>query len=528
MKVAIRVDASSQIGTGHLMRCLVLAKKLKEQSHDVVLISRPLKGNLIDYSKAQGVDVISLKPIHETFLPDAGDYKHWLGVTQEADANECLAALEVFQPDWVAMDHYALDCEWQTLMRASGARIFTIDDLANRQHDCDVLLDHNPWPDFENRYHRVVPENCTQLLGPKYGLLRPRFSELRQQPPALNNMVLAFFSGTDPSGECIKLLKASGHFDSLPFRLHIVHGLANPRKDEIASLPLPEFVTLSENLPDYEAELAACRYAFGGAGVSAIERASLGVPGTLVSVAENQRQMAEHLGASGLYRYLGVSDKTTEHDYANELKWLADHWKTLPYRLEKSDIDGNGAKRVVEVMEGFCQPKTDNPMTFRLMTADDLPMVRGWRNAPSIREMMFTQHEISAEEHERWFAKASIDTTKQFYIAMSEAIPVGMVSFTDIEKQTNTAEWGFYKSPEAPSGTGSAMLSEALGLGFNDLGLNGIRSRVLCSNPKVLYLHHKLGFSKGKDTQTLITAEGKKDYFAFFLSRKDWSGNTAS
>ncbi|KKD59474.1 pseudaminic acid cytidylyltransferase [Grimontia sp. AD028] len=528
MKVAIRVDASSQIGTGHIMRCLVLAKKLIERGHEVVLLSRPLTGNLIDYCKTQGVDVISLKTIQETFLPDAGDYRHWLGVTQEADANECLAALEAFQPDWIAMDHYALDREWQDLMRTSGTRIFTIDDLANREHKCDVLLDHNPWPDFENRYHQVVSKECTQLLGPKFGLLRPRFSELRQQPPALKNVVLAFFSGTDPSGECIKLLNASRHFDSLPFRLHVVHGLANPRRDEIASLPLPEFVTLSENLPDYEAELAACRYAFGGAGVSAIERASLGVPGTLVSVAENQRQMAEHLGASGLYRYLGVSDKTTEHDYANELKWLAEHWKTLPYRLEKSDIDGNGAQRVVEVMESLCPTEPNNQMIFRPMTTEDLPMVRGWRNDPGVREMMFTQHEISAEEHERWFAKASTDATKQFFIAHAEGTPVGMVSFTEIERQSNTAEWGFYKSPEAPSGTGFTLLFEALHLGFDKLRLEGIRSRVLCSNPKVLYLHHKLGFSKERDMQTLITAEGDKDYFAFFLSREDWNGNTAS
>ncbi|WP_188008508.1 UDP-2,4-diacetamido-2,4,6-trideoxy-beta-L-altropyranose hydrolase [Grimontia hollisae] len=524
MKIAIRVDASRQIGTGHIMRCLVLAQKLIERGHQAIMVSRPLTGNLIDYCKNQGIDVISLSAIEETFLPDAGDYRHWLGVTQEADVKETVAVLQHVNPDWVIMDHYALDRTWQTQMRSLGIKVLVIDDLANRHHDCDVLLDHNPWPDFENRYHQLVPKDCTQLLGPKFGLLRPRFSELRQHPPALKNVILAFFSGTDPSGECMKLLNACKHFDSLPFRLHIVYGLSNPQKAELRAFPLPEFVTLSESLADYEAELAACRYAFGGAGVSAIERASLGIPGTLVSMAENQRLMAEYLGASGLYRYLGVSNNTTEYDYVSELRWLSDNWNTLPYRLEKSDIDGNGATRVVEMMEQ--RAYMPGNIAFRAMTTDDLAMVRSWRNAPHVRNKMFTQHEISAEEHERWFANASSDTANQFFIAMSEDTPVGMVSFTNIERQTNTAEWGFYKSPEAPAGTGFAMLSEALSLGFKNLGLDGIRSRVLCINPNVIHLHDKLGFSKGKDIQTLITVDGNIDYFSFFLSCKAWKGDT--
>ncbi|KXF81484.1 UDP-2,4-diacetamido-2,4,6-trideoxy-beta-L-altropyranose hydrolase [Enterovibrio coralii] len=348
MKVAIRVDASRFIGTGHVMRCLVLAHKLKERGHDVVVLSRELEGNFIAYSQQQGIDVITLNAIHQDAPSAPDDYQHWLGVSLQDDARECLDKLQDFHPNWIVVDHYAIDESWHGAIKECGASILAIDDLANRTLNCEIVLDHNPWPDFENRYNSVIPTHCAPLLGPKYGLLRPTFAALRANPvQPLNNQVIAFFSGTDPSGECQKLLSASQQFSELPFQLTIVFGMANPRKAELLSEPLPPFVTLTEVLPNFEADLAACRYAFGGAGVSAIERASLGVPGTLVSVAENQRLMAEHLASSGIYRYLGNSDLTTADTYFDELTWLANNWETLPHRLPPSDIDGNGAERVV-------------------------------------------------------------------------------------------------------------------------------------------------------------------------------------
>ncbi|WP_028025038.1 UDP-2,4-diacetamido-2,4,6-trideoxy-beta-L-altropyranose hydrolase [Enterovibrio calviensis] len=352
MNVVIRVDASNQIGTGHVMRCLVLAKKLLERQHTVTMLSRELTGNLIEYCRQQGIAVIALPAIEDIDSSDRNDYQHWLGVSQEEDANQCLAALKDTPFDWVVFDHYALDTQWQSLMKRQGAKIFAIDDLANREHNCDILFDHNPWPDFENRYHALVPASSLQLLGPKFALLRDSFASLREtRHEDIKNQVIAFFSGTDPTGECLKLLSACQQIPSLPFRMVLVYGMSNPREAQLLEKPLPAFVTLVKSLPAFEAELAHSRYAFGGAGVSAIERTCLRLPSTLVSVAENQREMAEHLAKSGRYRYLGVSDATTPAYYTNELAWLAEHWDTLPWRLPESDIDGDGANRVVDAME---------------------------------------------------------------------------------------------------------------------------------------------------------------------------------
>ncbi|WP_394210461.1 UDP-2,4-diacetamido-2,4,6-trideoxy-beta-L-altropyranose hydrolase [Enterovibrio calviensis] len=355
MNVAIRVDASSQIGTGHVMRCLVLAKKLIEHGHHVRMLSRELTGNLLEYCRRQNIHVLPLPAIEETFLADTGDYAHWLGVTQEEDAHQCLAMLDDITLDWVAFDHYAIDEKWQSLMKTSGAKVLAIDDLANRRHACDILLDHNPWPDVENRYHSWVPTECQQLLGPRFALLRDSFSALRDHDlSVIKNQIVAFFSGTDPTGETLKLLHACQQFSTLPFNVVIVYGMANPRKEALLMEAVPEFIELVESLPDFETELACSRYAFGAAGVSAIERTCLRLPSTLVSVAENQRDMAEHLAKSGQYRYLGLSNITTASRYAQELTWLAEHWDALPLRLPESDIDGLGAERVVRAMEN-CQ-----------------------------------------------------------------------------------------------------------------------------------------------------------------------------
>lgn len=369
MKVAIRVDASSVIGSGHVMRCVVVAKKLLSQGHDVRLLSREFAGNLIQYCQQQALTVIALPGILlpeiavvETRLSGSkpetdnnqNDYAHWLGVSQQQDAAQCLETLKAFNPDWVVVDHYALSETWERLIQKNGAKILAIDDLADRQHHCQLLLDHNPWPNLTRRYDNLIPSDCVALLGPKYALLREAFSRLRIKKAKhvpIQNQLLVFFSGADPSGENLKLLNACQRFSSLPFQVKIIYGLANPLKKALLAQSCPDFVSLFEHIPNVEHELAVSRYAFGGAGVSAIERASLSIPATLVSVAENQRLMAEHLAGSGLYRYLGSSEQTSIDSYFNELLWLSQQWEILPLRLPKFNIDGLGVDRLIGVME---------------------------------------------------------------------------------------------------------------------------------------------------------------------------------
>src|SRR5690606_211919 len=174
LKVAIRADASSRIGSGHVMRCLTLAERLREDGADMLFVCRVHDGNLVETIEQRGFSVATLSPAADR--DELAGYAGWLGVSQEDDARQTIKAIAAYgwkKFDWLVVDHYALDAQWESALRPLAGRILAIDDLANRKHDCDVLLDQILVANFERRYDGLVPENATRLLGPKYALLQP-------------------------------------------------------------------------------------------------------------------------------------------------------------------------------------------------------------------------------------------------------------------------------------------------------------------------------------------------------------------
>jgi len=166
MKVAIRTDASADIGSGHVIRCLTLADQLRGSGGDVIFLCAMLPGALSDLVRSRGY-VCAL-------LPQS------VASSVMIDADETKAALTEMIPgilDWVVVDHYSLDSRWEQSVRTCCRRLMVIDDIANRQHSCDLLLDQNY--DDQSRYQGLVPADCRLLLGPAYALLRPEYAESR-------------------------------------------------------------------------------------------------------------------------------------------------------------------------------------------------------------------------------------------------------------------------------------------------------------------------------------------------------------
>jgi len=144
MRIAFRTDASSQIGTGHAMRCLTLADALREQDAECQFVCREHEGHLMGYIRSRGHDTHAL-PRTRPSSSFESDLAHasWLGVDWQTDAAQTRQALGNAALDWLIVDHYALDRPWESALRSSCKRIMVIDDLADRQHDCDLLLDQN-------------------------------------------------------------------------------------------------------------------------------------------------------------------------------------------------------------------------------------------------------------------------------------------------------------------------------------------------------------------------------------------------
>src|SRR5690348_9550286 len=316
MNLVFRTDASLDIGTGHVMRCLTLAGALREKGATSRFICRTLPGNLIARIREAGFAVTAL-PSGEPNEPGAREieplpaHAGWLGASWRKDAEDTRIALQSLQPDWLIVDHYALDRAWEREVRPLCRHLMAIDDLADRPHDCDLLLDQTLDRDAA-AYSGLVPQGCRVLTGTHYALLRPEFAalrdySLRRRTGELRSILVAM-GGVDKSNATARVLDALRGSD-LPTdsRLIVLMGGQAPWLDDVrmkaASLPWPCEVRVEAG---NVAELtAACDLAIGAAGGSAWERCALGVPALLVVTAENQRGVARALERAGAARLLG-------------------------------------------------------------------------------------------------------------------------------------------------------------------------------------------------------------------------------
>ena len=217
MLAVIRTDASTSIGSGHVMRCLTLAHRLKkEKNAKVVFVMRDLPGNLIGVVEKQGFEVLKLLPANQKY--SLNGYGLWLTVPMEVDARQTIDLLQLYLQehgcdvvDRLIVDSYALDEQWERMLHPYCREIMVIDDLANRRHDCDILLDQNFYLNKDVRYAGLVPEHCKMLLGPEHALLREEFYEakkhLRKRDGTIKN-ILVFYGGSDLTNETEKAIKA--------------------------------------------------------------------------------------------------------------------------------------------------------------------------------------------------------------------------------------------------------------------------------------------------------------------------------
>ena len=138
MYVIFRVDASLKMGTGHVMRCLALAQVLKENGADVGFICRKHEGSLIDKIRSSEFIVHELEVFEETEDDNKLAHSHWLGATQQQDADDCIEILKAEKLDWLIIDHYAIDEDWQCKLKPYYKKLMVFDDFADRKHQCDV------------------------------------------------------------------------------------------------------------------------------------------------------------------------------------------------------------------------------------------------------------------------------------------------------------------------------------------------------------------------------------------------------
>ena len=343
----IRVDAGTKIGTGHIMRCLTLADSLKKRFYKIIFISNQMPENLSSLIKNRGYE------IHYIFGHTQTESQIRNQKYKKSIQNDIKQSAEIINSyrnieNWLIIDHYGIDQKWEKRIRDSVKKIIVIDDLANRKHDCDVLIDQNYHSNMKRRYEKLVSRKCLQLLGPKFALLRPEFKETRKKTRKKRKLqrILISFGGSDPMNQTSKVLRGIKDTDS-EFIVDVIAGKANPHKKTIkklcSSIPNVSFYPYIKNMAKI---MLKADLAIGGGGSTTWERCCMGLPAVVSILSDNQCQITKEVARIGCVINLGLANSLKPVDYVNALKSL--NPKKLQDMSKRciSLVDGKGTERV--------------------------------------------------------------------------------------------------------------------------------------------------------------------------------------
>lgn len=430
-KILIRTDASIQIGTGHVMRCLTLADELR--GADVIFVCREFAGNLCGYIEEKGYAVHRL-PVSDAPEQDVEtNLKHsaWLGADWQADAGqveEIIKDLDTL-PDWLVVDHYALDERWEGYLRPYCKKIMVIDDLADRVHDCDLLLDQNFYDNLERRYDGLVPAWCKKLLGPKYALLRPEFREARKNLRKRDGHVkriMIFFGGSDPTNETSKALEAVRLLNRPDIAVDVVVGSANPNKDQINELcAVMMDVTYHCQISNMAMIMSDADLFIGAGGSTTWERCCLGLPSLVVTLADNQVGIAKGLEKAGAGIDLGRYENFSVKQYTQALKDILQNKNKMLCLSEQGQrlVNGKGIQKIVRAM-------IVGQIKLHKVQDQDCKLLWEWVNDVDVRQSAFNSKNIAWDDHRTWFLnKRKAPDCFQYIALNNHDIPIGQIRF---------------------------------------------------------------------------------------------------
>ena len=356
LSIFIRTDSSQKIGSGHVMRCLALSEELRDAGAVVEFVTHNHQGNINKQIKNKGFNVnllsnqIKLKLSHKLT-----EYEQYLGITQEVDADKTIQILKSKEVDLLIIDHYALDIKWEERIRPYTRKVMVIDDLANRNHNCDLLLDQNYIYD-KTRYNNILKSRTIKLLGPRYALLRRNFEENKKRHNInFNNIrrVFVFFGGADLDNLTNVTLQALSQPKLKHLVADVVVGSSYPYKDmlkiEIDKHPNATLYTQIDNIAEL---MVKSDIAIGAGGTTTWERLALGVPSIVVTVADNQVVFTKYLDRDGYLKWLGKSNQIDKRIIYNAILKAINNSDQLRIQAEKGQelVDGLGVKRTVNLL----------------------------------------------------------------------------------------------------------------------------------------------------------------------------------
>jgi UDP-2,4-diacetamido-2,4,6-trideoxy-beta-L-altropyranose hydrolase len=505
-----RADASVQIGTGHLMRCLTLADALKKAGMTCAFISRGLTSSLVQIIRDRGHGFYALTagspPVEQ-----AGDlaHSHWLGVSWQTDADECRTLIEEIAPSWIIVDHYALDARWETRVHSSGAKLMAIDDLADRLHAANMLLDQNLGRVPED-YTALAGPSCKTLTGPNFALLRPEFSQARQaglvrcRTGPLRRIMVSM-GGMDADNVTGSLLDAFSRHDVWgDLHFDIVMGGASPHLQSVRTqVAAAKFLCyLHVDVSDMPGMMISADLAIGGAGSTSWERCCLGLPTLLLVMSDNQVPGAMALDESGAARLLGdVRQSGWQNRIIQQIGDLSQSGALCDMSAQALQIcDGRGAARIAEVVLDYTTP-TGEPVGLRDVRGTDVDTLYAWQCDPVTRRHARVPTTPAYAEHTGWFKKRLAQAEWPMHFLLAGETPVGMVRLDPVAPDSQDCEVSILIAPDR-HGQGLGRIALALlRLYYPDIT---VHAQVLPENRGSQRLFEAAGYQRLDDSNFVL------------------------
>ncbi len=344
MKVVFRVDASVEVGFGHLSRCINLAEILRSRGIEVLFVCRD--------DEAKSSRALEDRLFAKVLLPMLAVGEP---VNQQEDAQQTIQALQGERPGWLIVDSYTLDKNWERLLRPHVAKIVVIEDLSGREHDCDLLLDQNHSDRSAASFEKLVPNTCELLLGPRFALIGEQFRRLRElksKPAPELKRIFVFCGGSDPQNLTQHVIDEISRSELSNIAVDVIIGAQNKSFDREAAPKLNSNIEIHDAGGEFARIMNTADLAIGAGGTTSWERMCLGIPSIVVSIAENQISACEKLGRDGLVTYLGAQSSLRPGAIRNAVIDVKTKFASLFDQIERGQIlvDGRGCERVAEVV----------------------------------------------------------------------------------------------------------------------------------------------------------------------------------
>ena len=445
--IVIRCDATTLTGIGHISRCINLASHLHSRGCQILFLCRCHQSSLHRQILSGKFQFLELpERVGEACNSNIGPYEAWLSCSQLVDAHDCITAVcgePNFSPSLLIVDHYALDITWEQKIvdNFPGLKLLAIDDLANRKHSVDILLDSGRYEQTVNHsYSGLIPKDATYLSGPRYSLLSNDYARYRQSVSVRESVarVLVFYGGVDSDNWCEKALKCLenlgfGHLD-----VDVVLGSNAPHIELIRSLLKPHrHWTLHVGIPSLAPLIAKADLAIGAAGIHSWERASLGLPAVAAAVVDNQNDVLLSLSDAGLVYPIARND---EPNIVEQIKHAITTVMNNPDVLSSMSkasleaVDCYGVHRIATTLLGPHRPLKLRPANF-----EDLGLYYYWANDPLVRASSLQSAFIPLTTHRNWFLDRLASQDALLYVLIdANATPLGQVRFERIPATDDT------------------------------------------------------------------------------------------